>query len=443
MPRPFSKTKSMKEEFLHYLWKTQRFDMQRLFSVCGKKIELVSFGQHNDSDGPDFLDACLRIDNILWRGNVEMHLQSKQWYQHAHDDDPAYDNVILHVVIEDNRPVYNRHGHLIPTLEMKKRIPQGMDRTYRRLLAQQSWIPCHSQFQSVPTIFKQSMLDKLLIERLERKTTFLNQLLIEYQMDWEQAFFIALCKNLGSAINAAPFEALAKSIPLKVLLRHRDRLPSVEALLFGQAGMLEQTFTDAYPKKLQTTFDALKNQYSLNPIPVLSWKYLRMRPPNFPTIRLAQIARLIHQSNHLFSKILAVTSATDIYNMFDITISNYWRTHYVFDKSSAPRKKKLGKSTIQLLIINTIVPFLFLYGKRKDDAHLLSLAIQLLSSLPPENNHLITGWKKLHLIAENAQQSQALLELKKEYCDKKRCLDCKIGHEVLKGGKLKEIRLRR
>lgn len=431
----------MKEAFLHFIWKRQRFDVQGLRSECGQSIDIVEFGDHNHTDGPDFLNSSIRIDGLLWNGNVEMHLKSSLWYQHAHDSDPAYDNVILHVVLEDDRPVKDRQGQFIPTLVLKKRIPKGLDSSYQRLMAQQSWIPCQAHFQSIGEEIKDQLLAKVLSERLQRKSDRIRKLLQEYNSDWEQSFFQSLCRNLGLGINAAPSEALARSIPYNTLLRHRDRLIELEALLFGQAGMLDNIFIDEYPKKLKSIYAGLKNKYQLQPIAALNWKYLRMRPSNFPTIRIAQIARLLHQSNHLFSKILAAKELTELYNMFDLRLANYWRDHYLFDKPSLVRNKTLGKNTIQLLIINTIIPFLHLYAQETADPSYAHRAQYFLSSLPPEKNHLLTAWKKLGQTASNAKASQSLLELKNEYCSKKRCLDCAIGQRIIDGG-LKSIELR-
>ncbi len=432
----------MKEEFLHYLWKSNRFDPMGLVSTEEETVEIINYGLHNTHAGPDFLNAELEIAGIRWNGNVEMHIKSSEWYQHAHDIDPAYDNVILHVVLDDNRPVKRRTGKLLPTLVLKDRVPAGLIRNYQRLMREKNWIPCAPSFRSIKEIIVHACIDHQMVKRLERKTSVLEATLVAKKWDWETCFYLFLAKNFGLKVNAMPFFMLANSFPLVVLMRHRDRLLELEALLFGQAGMLDENFEDEYPNRLKEIYLGLKNKYQLSAIPISSWKYLRLRPANFPSIRIAQFARLIHQSDHLFSKILAIKNTREILNMFELEISNYWKTHYQFDKLSKPSNKKLGKNTIQLFIINTIVPFLFLYGKRKNDEVYKRRAIKLLEELPAEKNSIISGWQKLGLDVPNAQISQALLELKTEACDKKQCLNCQIGHSILKKESgLKTIRL--
>jgi len=432
----------MKEAFLHFLWKSKRFDPFGLKSTTGAAIKLLNYGMHNDHAGPDFLNGQLEIDGILWCGNIEMHVKSSQWYQHAHDCDPAYDNVILHVVLEDDRPVKRVDGSLLPTLIIKDRVPPGLIRSYQRLMNQSSWIPCQHSFRNVKDIILQSCLDHSMVNRLERKTVVIREILEKTNWDWEEVFYLFLAKNFGLKVNAIPFYMLAQNLSSKILLRHRDKIVELEALLFGQAGMLEKDFVDEYPKRLKQLYKGFKNKYKLQPIPMSTWKYLRLRPANFPTIRIAQFARLIHQSNHLFSKVLAIKNIKEGINMFDVEISHYWKDHFVFDKLSKVSRKKLGANTIHLFIINTIVPFLFLYGKRRLQSSYQELALDLLTALPAEKNSIISGWEKLGVTVENAQHSQALIELKTQLCVNKKCLSCKIGNEVLKNqGLMKTIKL--
>ena len=432
----------MKEAFLHYLWQSQRIDPIGLKTTEGSPISIIKFGQLNTHAGPDFQNARIIIDGMQWNGHIEMHLKSSLWYQHAHDLDPAYENVILHVVLEDDFPVKRKGGALIPTLEIRDRIPSGLIRNYQRLMAQKAWIPCQSNFRSVKEIIIQATLDHQVINRLERKTKDVAEKLVANKSDWEKTFYELLARNFGLKVNATPFYMLAKSISLKILLRHRNKLQELEALLFGQAGMLEKEFSDAYPKKLKQQYQVFKNKYNLEPISLTTWKCLRLRPPNFPTIRIAQLARLFFQSNHLFSKILAIKNTKEIVHMFDLEISQYWKTHYQFDKKSKPANKKLGKTTIHLFIINTIVPFLFLYGKCKGLVKYQELAMKLLEELPAENNSIISGWKKMGVTVDDAQRSQALIELKTKACDRKKCLRCQIGHVILsKKAQSKTIKL--
>jgi len=422
----------MKEEFLHYLWQLQHFDRQKLKTTQGESIEIHHPGIHNFDSGPDFHNARLRIGNTLWAGNVELHVHASEWIDHQHQTDNAYDNVILHVVYEEDQVIFRRDGARIPCLELKRRIPTNISGKYMRLLNNRSWIPCQKLFSTVPAIKRALWLDRLLVERLEHNTRSIAVALEHNKGDWESTFYQYLARSFGLHINTAPFELMARSLPLKILLKHKNNPLQIEALLFGQAGLLDASFEDSYPQQLKKEYTFLQAKYQLKPIVSHSWKYSRLRPANFPTIRIAQFAAMIYQTSYLFSKILAVKNVKEVENAFDIKLSNYWLTHYRFDKLSARKNKRLGKNHIHLLIINTIVPFLFIYGKRKADERFQEQALRLLEELKPEQNHIIDGWKKLGLDPESAYETQALLQLKKVYCNLKRCLQCTIGNAILK-----------
>ncbi len=430
----FEKQLSMiKEDFLHYVWRLKRFNFIELHTTEGEPIQLVYVGELNTDAGPDFTNARIKIGDTLWAGNVEIHVQSSEWIRHQHQEDMAYDNVILHVVLEEDRPIFRKNGKRIPCLELKKIIPPQLSKNYLRLLNNEQWIPCQHQFSKVSEITKNIWLDRLLVERLEQKIEIIHQSLDNNKYDWEASFYQMLARSFGMKVNMEPFELLAKSVPLSVLGKHKNFLLQLEALLFGQAGMLSNDFEDHYPQKLKREYLFLQKKYSLEPILSESWKLLRMRPANFPTIRLAQLAHLLFQSTHLFSKILAAKNVVELEHMFDVNVSSYWYTHYVFDKISPKRKKKLGKRTVHLLIINTIVPFLFAYGKRKAEDKYIDKALQLLEELPPEQNSQINQWKALGYLPQSAYQSQALLQLKKTYCAKHRCMECSIGNAIMQG----------
>jgi len=325
-----------------------------------------------------------------------MHLKSSDWLAHNHQSDSAYENVILHVVLDEDKIIYRKDGTRIPCLELKKRISSKLSKTYEKLLHNEYWIPCQHHFYQVKEMTKNIWLDRLLVERLESKTTYIEKLLEQNTNNWEATFYQALARNFGVKVNAEPFERLAHSLPLIILGKHKSNLFQIEALLFGQSGLLEEEFEDDYPRRMQKEFKFLQKKYRLTPIEKTSWKFLRMRPPNFPTIRIAQFAQLIFQSVHLFSKVLAAQNVKEIENMFDLKLSNYWQTHYVFDKESVKRKKSLGKNAIHLFVINTIAPILFLYGKMKDNEEYKEKAFQLLEEVPAEKNNTIT--KKVNLI---------------------------------------------
>ncbi len=421
----------MKEDFLYYLWRMKGFDLDELKTTSGEEITIQNGGELNYDSGPDFLNARIKIGDTLWAGNVEMHLKSSEWNVHRHQLDSAYENVILHVVLEEDQPIIRKNGERIPCLELQKRIPPKISKTYKKLLQNEHWIPCQHLIHKVPEITRNLWLDRLMVERLEAKITEIEKSLTLNHNNWEETFYQFLARNFGVKINAEPFEQLAKSIPLLTLNKHKTNLIQLEALLFGQAGLLENDLKDDYPRKLKKEYHFLKRKYHLKSIKGDSWKLMRLRPANFPTIRIAQFATLIYQSVHLFSKMLIAKNVKEIENMFDVKISNYWQTHYVFDKSSIKRNKSFGKNAVHLLIINAIAPFLFLYGKEKGEDLYKEKAIRLLEELNPEKNNIIDEWKKLGLDPVSAYQSQALLHLKNNYCKTLKCMSCSIGNAVL------------
>jgi len=421
----------MKEDFLYYLWRMKRFDFKNLKTTSGEEITIQNGGELNNDSGPDFLNARIKIGDTLWAGNVEMHLKSSDWIVHQHQKDEVYNNVILHLVLDEDQSILRKNGERIPCLELRKRIPPKISKTYKKLIQNSHWIPCQNLFHRVPEITLNLWQDRLLVERLESKIIEIEKSLFLNQNNWEETFYQFLARNFGVKINAEPFEQLAKSVPLLKLTKHKTSLLQIEAILFGQAGMLNNNLKDDYPKKLRKEYLFLKRKYNLKAIKGDSWKFMRLRPANFPTVRIAQFATLIHQSVHLFSKMLAAKNVKEIENMFAVKISNYWQNHYVFDKSSTKRNKSLGKNAVHLLIINTIVPFLFLYGKNKGEDHFKERALALLEDLDPEKNNIIEKWKTIGLNPPSAYQTQALLHLKNHYCNTKKCMNCAVGNAVL------------
>ncbi len=422
----------MKEDFLHYIWRMKRFNMENLQTTKGEKIQIITNGQHNTNAGPDFSNARIKIGDTLWAGNVEIHVYASEWEKHKHQFDRAYDNVILHVVLDEDKVICRNNGERIACLELKRRIPPQISGKYLKLISNTYWIPCQHQFHQVRNITKNLWLDRLLVERLERKIRDIKVGLLRNRNNWEDSFYQFLARSFGVKHNTDAFEQLARSLPLTILAKHKNSLFQLEALLFGQAGLLDKDFVDAYPNKLKKEYAFLKQKHELTPINPAGWKFMRMRPANFPTIRIAQFAMLIFGSNHLFSKILVVRNIREIEHMFSIQISNYWLTHYTFDKASNSRHKSLGKNTIHLIISNTIAPFLFFYGQEKDEPRYKERALGLLEALPPESNSILKKWQGLGQKADSAYQTQALLQLKNEYCNKKNCVNCGIGNEILK-----------
>ncbi|NJL75317.1 MAG: DUF2851 family protein [Saprospiraceae bacterium] len=375
------------------------------------------------------MNARIQVGTTIWVGNVEMHVRASDWFKHQHHKDTAYNNVILHVVYELDMELETEK---IPCLHLQKRIAPKLLYQYQQLIENEYWIPCEARFHTISDLTKTLWLERLLVERLERKTQVIEQILVNSKNDWEETFYQFLARSFGLKVNTEPFEWLAQRTPLRLLLKHQHQLLQLEALLFGQAGFLEKEYADDYPRQLQQEYHFLKHKYKLNELSPTVWKFMRLRPPNFPTLRIAQLAMLIFQSKHLFSKVLETTNYEDFKTLFRVHPSDYWYTHYTFDKSSKPCSKKLGKNTVDLLLINTIAPFLFLYGSQRGITAVRDRAIQLLEQIPPEKNSIIEGWQHLNLPSTSAYHSQALIQLKNEYCTPKRCLTCAIGHALLR-----------
>lgn len=422
------------ESLLHYIWKFRLFDHQQLQTVESEPIEILQAGLHNRHAGPDFSEARIRIADTLWVGQVEIHLSSSDWIKHGHSSDGAYDNVVLHVVYEHDVEIYRKDGSRIPTLVLKSRISEEIIGRSLALLNSPEQIPCATHFKEVPELTVQMWLERLVVERLEMKTEAIRQELEKNTNNWESAFYVFLAKNFGTPVNAGPFEFLARSLPLAVLAKHKDSLFQLEALLFGQAGFLEEDdFEEEYPKKLKAEYAFLSRKFELRTINVSVWKFGRMRPAAFPTIRLALFAQLVHQSNHLFSKLLETEDLPDFKAHFNLKVSDYWLAHYrIGDDTQKRQQKSLGESTFHNIVINTLVPFLFVYGKIMQREELCDRALRWLEGIAAEDNGVIKMWEELGLKIENAHQSQALLQLKKHYCDQKHCLDCAIGNKILR-----------
>lgn len=422
---------NLPEDFLYYLWKVKQFDHRELTTSDGRALQILEYGTRNDHAGPDFLQAKIQIDDTIWVGHVEMHIKASDWKQHGHQSDPSYQNVILHVVMVNDQEIELPNGEPLPCLELQTKVDSTVIRKYHQLMGSLSWVPCEKSISQTSPLIMKTWLERVLVERLETKTVRIKQVLEETENDWEEAFYRLLARNFGFSVNGDVFESLARSLPRKLLLKHKDQITQIEALLFGQAGFLDHSFEHAYPQRLKEEYQFLKTKYDLSPIDAHLWKFMRMRPRNFPTIRLAQFAVLFFRSNHLFSKMLAAVSIQEVYEMFRTEVTPYWKDHFVFEEPSRKQSKKLGKGSIQLLLINTVAPFLFTYGKLHSNDTLQQKAIDFLSQLPAESNKIVRGFSSIGVTAENAVESQALLQLKNEYCDRKVCLECSIGHGLL------------
>lgn len=420
----------MNEAFLQFIWKHRLYDNKNLIAADGQMVEVIHPGQQNTDAGPDFFNARIKLGETIWAGNVEIHQKASEWYRHKHEQDAAYDNVVLHVVKTNDQEVTNSQGQKIPALELA--YPSHLETNYQQLLKSKKWIACADDFHRVDSMALQIWCHGLMVERLQQKTGNIIQQLKQSGNDWNETFYQFLARNFGFKTNATPFEMLARALPLGVLAKHKNNLFQLEALLFGTAGFLnEQLLGDDYFLALRKEYSFLFKKYKLKPIEVHLWKFLRLRPVNFPTIRLAQFAMLIHQSSALFSNLVKENDLRKIQDLFDVHASNYWDTHYRFNKSSAKRKKRLGQSAFQNIIVNTVVPFLFVYGDHHNQQQLKDKALDFLEKIPAEKNSILSNWEKLGVVARSAFDSQALIQLKNCYCNPKNCLNCRIGTKLI------------
>ncbi|NOY95055.1 MAG: DUF2851 family protein [Chlorobi bacterium] len=421
----------MPEEFLQYIWENRLFPQSGLQTTDGEKIEIVDVGRRNIDSGPDFFNAKIRIGKTLWAGNVEIHKTASDWGKHKHQDDKAYDNVILHVVEKYDTPVLRSNAEIIPAFEI--RYAEKLNENYQKLLSARTWIACQQQFYKVDLLTFKIAYHRLMIERLEGKTQEIMQCLEENHHNWNETFYQFLAKFFGFKVNAAPFQLLAKSLPLSILSKHKNNLFQIEAFLFGNAGLLnEQLPGDDYYTSLRNEYLHLFNKYGLKAIESHLWRFMRLRPVNFPTVRIAQFAALINSSELLFSKIIEIESIAGLKTLFDVTASTYWDTHYRFNKLSKKRIKRIGESSVNSIIINTVVPFLFVFGEVQGKHYLKDRALGFLEELPPEKNSIIKKWGLLGIAVRSAYDTQALLQLKNVYCETKKCLNCQIGNKFIK-----------
>ena len=428
------------EKLFHYTWKHRLFPLHSLATTDGREVEVLDPGLLNRDAGPDFFNAKIKIGGTLWVGNVELHLKSSQWYQHGHHEDAAYDNIILHVVCEADRDVLNSRGERIPQLVMP--IPERLKANYDHLLSEDKYPRCHKIIRELPSLTVHSWMSALQTERLERKTEDIIHIVKMLNGDWEEAYFRTLARNYGFGVNSDAFEEWAKHIPLRAVDHHRDDLFQIEAIFFGQAGLLdinsaprshrEATENDTYFHRLASEYRFLAHKFSLTPMDAKIWRFLRLRPQNFPYIRLSQLANLYYSEHAGLSQLLECTNVKELGEALATQVSEYWQTHYVFGVESEKTEKHMAKASLDLLMINTVIPMLFAYGRYKKNEALVDRALELLEQLKPEDNNIVRMWRECGLDVSNAGDSQALIQLKKEYCDRKDCLRCRIGYQYMK-----------
>ncbi|MDU1889212.1 MAG: DUF2851 family protein [Dysgonomonas sp.] len=418
------------EDILHYIWKFRLFQKD-LQTTTGQVIEVIDVGLPNTNAGPDFFNAKVKIGDKVWAGNIEIHKTSGDWVKHNHHKDKSYNSVILHIVEKADSEVLNEQGMSVMQCEIM--YPEYIKENYSFLIHSNTDIPCCNYISSIPGFHLSSWMNTLLIERLERKAGHIQTLLDRFMNSWEDAFYVLLSRNFGFGLNSDSFERLALSLPLKYIQKQGDNLIQIEALLFGQAGMLDNTdIKDDYFALLQKEYSFLKNKYELKSLESYTFKMLRMRPTAFPQLRIAQLAALLHSSHGLFSKIISCEDVGRIRLMFHVNASEYWQTHYTFGERSEKKSKYLGDSSLDIVLINTVAPLLFLYGKSINSEEYCERAFKFLEEIKPEKNAITKRFEKLSIPLKNAADSQAMIQLKREYCEVRKCLFCRIGHRVLK-----------
>jgi len=428
----------MKEEFLHYLWKYSLYKQDSMVDNDGNEIAVMNPGEYNRDSGPDFFNARINIAGTEWAGNVEIHTKSSHFNTHGHNSDHAFDNVILHVVAENDKRVFNSRGEELLTVEI--RFDPSLYEKYSDLVNNPCIIACQNEIGNFDRFHLRHWLHSLLIERLQAKADAIMKIFAETGNDWDETFYRTLSRYFGFRVNTEPFEMLATSLPFKIIRRHSDKRFQIEALLFGTAGMLEEgLFKDAlserYYKDLLKEYKILSSKYSLQPMHGWLWKFCRLRPVNFPTVRISQLAALLSTAGGLFSKTLEADNIRQLKDLFGVSASSYWHDHYVFGKKSRSVVKNTGTQAIELFLINAVIPLVFIYGRFHDNHEVCERALSFLEEIGPESNSLTRDWKSAGVEVESAFYTQALLQLTDEYCRKRRCLDCRIGCRIISAGK--------
>lgn len=428
------------EQLLHYVWKHKMFPLKPLTTTDGQAVEVIDTGLYNTNAGPDFFNAKVRIGGTLWAGNIEIHDRAADWYAHGHDKDNNYDNVVLHVVGETDAGTFTCNGRKIPQMHLD--VPSDIVCNYRELLAEERYPPCYRIIPHLSRLTVHSWMNSLQAERLERKTEDIKRRVELCDGSWESALFVTMARNYGFGINGDAFEAWARNVPLQSAAHHRDDVFQIEALFMGQAGLLEpetipaqyreDAFKEGYFDRLRNEYGFLAHKFGLKYMDSGLWRFMRLRPQNFPHIRISQLANLYHSRRSDLSRLAECAGAEQMRNLLHTCVTPYWETHYTFGSTSCKTRKSISMASLDLIIINTVVPMLFAYGRYRHDESLCGRAAGILCQLRAENNHIIRSWQQCGIKVENAGDSQALIQLKNEYCDKKDCLRCRIGYEYLK-----------
>ncbi len=428
----------MKEEFLHYLWKYSLYDHERLFDNEGNRIIVIHPGEYNRDSGPDFFNARMLIAKTEWAGNVEIHTRSSHFNQHGHQNDPAFNNVILHVVAVNDKKVFNSRGEELLTVEMF--YDQAIYEKYISLVNYPYIIACEDEIKCIEKILIDQWMSALVIERLQYKSELISSILQETDNDWEEVFYRLLTRYFGFRVNTEPFEMLAMSLPFRIIRKHTDNRFQIEALLFGTAGMLNEglfreAINDDYFRSLVKEYNILSAKYSLKPIHGWLWKFSRLRPVNFPTIRISQLSAMLSVTGGLFSRVLEIKDIMALRSLLEVSAAEYWNNHFVFGKSSSIISKKTGTQAVDIFLINAVIPLMFIYGRHRGYQDICDRALMFLECIKSENNSIIREWQKAGIDSDSAFYSQALIQLRNNYCKNRRCLDCRIGSKIVSSGK--------
>ena len=423
----------MKEDLLQFIWEYRKFNSFNLFTTCGKSLEILNPGKLNKNDGPDFFMSKIKIDETIWVGNIEIHINASDWFKHQHQNDKKYDNIILHVVFKNDLKI----DFPFPVLELQGKIPPILFQRYLQIMENKKDILCQDYLPEIPNIIKTNWKERLLIERLERKNKEIETLLLETKNNWEYAFFRYLGRYLGGSKNKNTFDLLFKSLDLGILSKHADNLFQIESLLLGQAGFLDGNLKEEYPNKIKEEYLFLKHKYNLTPIPLFLWDFKSIRPHSFPNIRLVQLAQIIRLHFPFFEKSISSLNSSPIF--ININASNYWENHYLFKPSSQSISKKTGVNFANMININVVFPFLYTYGKYMEKSEIQENALQYIRNLKPEKNHITALFKPNEVENKNAADSQSIIQLVENYCSKKKCLNCAIGNKILREEKTKFV----
>jgi hypothetical protein len=421
----------MNERLLQFIWQFQYFNTVGLTSEQGDDVSVMHPGHFNTHQGPDFMDGKVRIGTTTWAGNIEIHVKSSDWLKHGHTSDQNYSNVVLHVVWENDTEISYSNGAVLPTLALEHLVPKLLIERFKELMVSGAFVPCDSYLPVLDEVKWISWKERLAMERLQEKSAVVLGLLQEANNHWEEVFWWMLARNFGIKVNAGLFESIARSLPLNLLAKHKNQIHQVECFLLGQAGLLNQEFSEDYPKVLKREYLFYQKKYRLQPVGLKPY-FLRMRPANFPTIRLAQLAMLINKSSHLFSRLKETDAIADVRELLNVSANDYWHYHYLLDEINEYYPKQLGKQMTENIVINTVVPVLFAYGLYLKDERFKNKALEWLAEMSPEANVITRKWTSLGVTNVNGLESQALIQLRNCYCQQRRCLECAVGNAILK-----------